>query len=220
MEELEPRVGFVYLSLETPRGPISWRQLYASSHLLNCVTFEESSWVPLGFLLLLLFIPQGDKKMCPGGMRHSGNTADLLPLILECLFLWIPKSCAQWLSHVWLCDPMDCSPPGSSVHGLFQPRVLEWDAISYSIRVAGWWPTVWPLSSHVCWNIASFDKMAQWQKQLWLSTAIPDMWPCQIVARALGTKCMVPAPSGIRIPFSLMHLSFFTKSQKVGLQCC
>ena len=28
-----------------------------------------------------------------------------------------------------LCDPMDCSPPGSSVHGTFQARVLEWGAI-------------------------------------------------------------------------------------------
>ena len=31
-----------------------------------------------------------------------------------------------------LCDPMDFSPPDSSVHGIFQARVLEWDAISYS----------------------------------------------------------------------------------------
>ena len=31
-----------------------------------------------------------------------------------------------------LCDPMDCSPPGSSVHGIFQARVLEWIAISFS----------------------------------------------------------------------------------------
>ena len=29
-----------------------------------------------------------------------------------------------------LCDPVDCSPPGSSVHGIFQARVLEWVAIS------------------------------------------------------------------------------------------
>ena len=28
-----------------------------------------------------------------------------------------------------LCNPMDCSPPGSSIHGLFQARVLEWSAI-------------------------------------------------------------------------------------------
>ena len=33
-----------------------------------------------------------------------------------------------------LCDPMDCSPPGSSVHGIFQARVLEWVAISFSRR--------------------------------------------------------------------------------------
>ena len=31
-----------------------------------------------------------------------------------------------------LCDPMDCSPTGSSVHGIFQARVLEWVAISFS----------------------------------------------------------------------------------------
>ena len=31
-----------------------------------------------------------------------------------------------------LCDPMDCSLPGSSVHGIFQARVLEWGAISSS----------------------------------------------------------------------------------------
>ena len=31
-----------------------------------------------------------------------------------------------------LCDPMDCSLPGSSVHGIFQERVLEWGAIAFS----------------------------------------------------------------------------------------
>ena len=31
-----------------------------------------------------------------------------------------------------LCDPMDCSPPGSPVHGIFQARVLEWGAIAFS----------------------------------------------------------------------------------------
>ena len=36
------------------------------------------------------------------------------------------------LSRVRLCDHMDCSLPGSSVHGIFQPRVLEWVAISFS----------------------------------------------------------------------------------------
>ena len=40
--------------------------------------------------------------------------------------------CCWSLSSVWLCDLMDCSPPGSSVHGTSQKRILEWVAISSS----------------------------------------------------------------------------------------
>ena len=39
-----------------------------------------------------------------------------------------PPSCI----HAQSCNPMDCSPPGSSVHGLFQARILERIAISFS----------------------------------------------------------------------------------------
>jgi len=35
-------------------------------------------------------------------------------------------------SYPTLCNPMDCSLPGSSVHGIFQARVLEWGAIALS----------------------------------------------------------------------------------------
>ena len=38
-------------------------------------------------------------------------------------------------SCLTLSDPMDCSPPGSSVHGTFQARVLEWGAIAFSEMV-------------------------------------------------------------------------------------
>ena len=37
-------------------------------------------------------------------------------------------SCLVYPTH----DPMGCSPPGSSVHGIFQARILEWVAISFS----------------------------------------------------------------------------------------
>ena len=33
-------------------------------------------------------------------------------------------------------NPIDCSPPGSSVHGIFQARVLEWGAIAFSNMLA------------------------------------------------------------------------------------
>ena len=46
-----------------------------------------------------------------------------------------PKG-AKWseVAQSWLtlCDPVDCSPPGSSVHGILQARILEWIAISFS----------------------------------------------------------------------------------------
>ena len=38
--------------------------------------------------------------------------------------------CSVTQSYPILCDPMDCSPPGSSVHGILQARLLEWVAIS------------------------------------------------------------------------------------------
>ena len=40
-----------------------------------------------------------------------------------------------------LCDPMDSSPPGSSVRGIFQARILEWVAISFSRGSS--WPRDW-----------------------------------------------------------------------------
>ena len=40
---------------------------------------------------------------------------------------------AKWLqSCPTLRDPMDCNLPGSSIHGIFQARVLEWGAIAFS----------------------------------------------------------------------------------------
>ena len=36
-----------------------------------------------------------------------------------------------------LSDPMDCSLPGSSIHGIFQARVLEWGAVAFSFRNVG-----------------------------------------------------------------------------------
>ena len=49
-------------------------------------------------------------------------------------------------SHVWLCNPI-CSPPGSSFHGIFQTRILEWVAISFSRRSSR--PRDWTHVSYV-----------------------------------------------------------------------
>ena len=49
---------------------------------------------------------------------------------------------AQSCSTIW--DLLGCSPPGSSVHGIFQARILEWVAISSSRRSS--WPRIEPIS--------------------------------------------------------------------------
>ena len=47
---------------------------------------------------------------------------------------YLVASCESEVTHLCptLCDPMDCSLPGSSVHGIFQVRILEWVAIFFS----------------------------------------------------------------------------------------
>ena len=48
------------------------------------------------------------------------------------MLLWKESASEDVQSRPTLCDPMDCSPPGTSIHGIFQARVLEWVAISFS----------------------------------------------------------------------------------------
>ena len=74
----------------------------------------------------LLWVPEAEGsasthqyQCCP---RKSGST----------------ESPARAQLYPTLCDPMDCSPPGSSAHGIFQARILEGVAISFSRRSS--WP--------------------------------------------------------------------------------
>ena len=45
-------------------------------------------------------------------------------------------------SCLTLRDPMDCSLPGSSIHGIFQARVLEWGATAFSIPLCTYYSTI------------------------------------------------------------------------------
>ena len=55
--------------------------------------------------------------------------------LLQCMKVKSESEVTQ--SGPTLCDPMDCSPPGSSIHGIFQARVLGWGAIAFSVLVTG-----------------------------------------------------------------------------------
>ena len=63
------------------------------------------------------------------------NTGVGCHFLLQCMKVKSESEVAQ--SCPTLSDPMDCSLPGSSIHGIFQARVLEWGAITFSV-LEGW----------------------------------------------------------------------------------
>ena len=65
------------------------------------------------------------------------NTGLGCHFLLQCLKVKSESELAQ--SCLTLSNPMDCSLPGSSIHGIFQARVLEWVATAFSTIV---WPQV------------------------------------------------------------------------------
>ena len=74
-------------------------------------------------------------------------------------------------SCLTLCDPMDCSLPGSSVHGIFQARILEWVAFPFSRRSS--WPRDWTWVSRVVgrhFTIWATKKSERGELKNWLKT--------------------------------------------------
>ena len=56
---------------------------------------------------------------------------------------WSEKWKWSRFSRVRLCDPIDCSLPGSSIHGIFQARVVQWGAIAFSVWLITKPPNLW-----------------------------------------------------------------------------
>ena len=80
-----------------------------------------------------------------------------------------PESLGKFGVHAQSClnlwNPMDCSPPGSSVHGIFQARILGWAAISYSKE------TSWPKNQTRVFCVSSIVRQilyhwATWEAQV------------------------------------------------------
>ena len=79
-----------------------------------------------------------------------------------------------------LCDPMDCSLPGSSVCGIFQARILEWGAISFSRRSS--WPRDWTRVSCIVgrcftiWATREVQAFQSWFQISWKENLIGLAW--------------------------------------------
>ena len=66
-------------------------------------------------------------------------------------------------SCLTLCDPMDCSPPGSSVHEILQARVVEWVAMPSSRGIFLTQGLNPHLSSLLLWQASSITGSATWE---------------------------------------------------------
>ena len=74
------------------------------------------------------------RLLCPWDSPGKNNEVSC-HFLLQCMKVESEREVAQ--SCPTLSDLMDCSLPGSSVHGIFQARVLAWGAIAFSTDVLG-----------------------------------------------------------------------------------
>ena len=77
-------------------------------------------------------------RQLPTRLRHpwdspGNNTGVGCHLLLQCMKVKSESEVAQ--SCLTLSDPMDCSLPGSFIHGIFQARVREWGSIAFSAQI-------------------------------------------------------------------------------------
>ena len=80
------------------------------------------------------------------------NTGVGCHFLLQCMKVKSDSEVAQ--SGLTLCNAVDCSPPGSSLHGILQARILEWGAIAFSRGSS--WTSDWSRVTHIsgrCFNL-------------------------------------------------------------------
>ena len=97
--------------------------VYCFGGLFAFTTKENSAVKHWAFLLINLLIHLSGKTVRNINCISEHRCSLVLNEVSE-----VTQSCPT------LCDPMDCSLPGSSVHGILQARMLEWVAISFSRR--------------------------------------------------------------------------------------
>ena len=108
----------------------------------------------------------------PGGLLEKTPPQWLHGAMVACL---TPACVLSCYSCVWLSDPMDCSPPGSSVHGILQVRILEWVVMPSSRGIfltQGWNPRLLCL---LYWQVSS-SPLSHLGSPIWLQTPLQTCW--------------------------------------------
>ena len=113
---------------------------------------------------------------------------------------WVSKNMLSRFSLVWLFhDPMDCSPPGSSVHGTLQARIKEWVVISFS-RVSSQ-PRDWTHISYV-------SCIGRWVLYHYCHLGSPVPWILQPISTLNFTPAALFAYSSIHFSISSSFAPF------------
>ena len=97
-------------------------------HNVSLLGSAHQKVVPI--LFFFFFTQCGSSFSCSVTRQGLDSMTGVWEMML-CWFLSVCM-CVQLLSCVQPCDPMDCSWPGSFIHGILQARILEWVAMSSS----------------------------------------------------------------------------------------
>ena len=138
---------------------------------------------------------QPTRLRCPWDSPGK-NTGVGCHFLLQCRKVKSESEVAQ--SCPTLSDPMDCCPPGSSIHGIFQARVLEWGAIAFSDMLA----TAKPLQSRptLCDPIDSSPPGSAvpgvlWARTLeWIAISFSSAWKWKVKVKSLSRVWLFATP--------------------------
>ena len=118
------------------------------------------------------------------------NTGVACHFLLQCRKVKSESEVAQLCPT--LSDPMDCSPPGSSVHGIFQARVLEWAAIAFSDTLS-WrgWKMLNIQNFNIKWNTKLYSYFCYTKvKKIKLDTVRGTKWCEENLFRKKSERCL------------------------------
>ena len=132
----------------------------------------------------------------PRPWDSPGKNTGVGYFLLQCMKVKSEREVAQ--SCLTLSDPMDCSLPGSSVHGIFQARVLEWGAIAFSIHVS----ILTQPPSHPGWHVTLSRVPCAIRKSL-------------LVIRFKYNSVYMTSPKFQTVPSPSATISLFSKSLPV-----
>ena len=124
-------------------------------------------------------------------------------VMIQCMKMKSESEVAQ--SCPTLSDPMDCSSPGSSIHGIFQARALEWGAMAFSVPSPSGFQSVTRSLHH--FTLISFSRTSGYNDN-------PAQWQCEFQALWVTRKLLGHQPGPCRVPSGQVGLG----SSDTGLE--